>query len=234
MLILTISSRKGWSGKYSSSRTLMASLDGSTVKVGVSFCCFFLLISTEGGSLLSHHSSFYFNPTAGYGVIALMTGKSKDSFGMAFEAIEIFQPFIDRYISSIASTLYDGTFQSNDGRSQVSTYVKNGGLWISELILDGEDILGKLVPMNTKSGTLPHGRSYGVWWAGREEEFRYVCGNFARNHTEDLSKTCLRSTCHRWTATRTLCSYLGDNGYFLRKWCSHRSLPVRRLGCDTR
>ena len=211
----------------------MASLGGSTAKVGISFCVLALLISTEGGSLQSHHSSFYFNPTAGYGVVALMTGKSDDSFEMAFEAIEIFQPFIDRYISSIASTLYDGTFQSNDGRSRVSTYVKNGGLWISELILDGEDILRKLDPMNTKKVALPHERSYGAWWAGRGEEFRYVRRKFARNRTDDLSKTCLCPTCHGWTTPHTLFSYLGDNGYFPCKWCSHRSLPVRRLGCYT-
>ncbi|KAG8904117.1 hypothetical protein FRC01_008863, partial [Tulasnella sp. 417] len=126
---------------------------------------------SKSGDLLATHSNFIFDPTTSFGVIVLMTGTEYNTLNIAVNAIQIFQRAFDQLLEQTTMELYGGYWKSDDGKSEMITYVEKGSLWLSRWFLNGTDIF------ETLEGPLyPRGRRYGIWSTGRDEEFRVAIG----------------------------------------------------------
>ncbi|KAG8921540.1 hypothetical protein FRC01_000197 [Tulasnella sp. 417] len=126
---------------------------------------------SKSGNLLTSHSNFIFDPTTSFGVVVLMTGLDHGALKIAINAIQIFQRAFDHLLEQTTMELYGGYWKSDDGKSEMITYVEKGSLWLSRLFLNGTDIFEVL-----EGPLYPRGRRYGIWTTGRDEEFRVAIG----------------------------------------------------------
>ncbi|KAF8878278.1 hypothetical protein CPB84DRAFT_1794281 [Gymnopilus junonius] len=111
------------------------------------------------GEFNGHYSAFAFNPTSGFGVIALMT---------VIEAFEHFQPVFDRLQVKTVTKEYAGTWKSKDGESEAIINVESGSLWAHKFDLKGNDILSVLREDRSEKMALAS--------TGRKREFRLAKG----------------------------------------------------------
>ncbi|KAG8987013.1 hypothetical protein FRB94_002809 [Tulasnella sp. JGI-2019a] len=124
----------------------------------------------QGGHLRVYQSKFSFNPDAGFGVVVLMTGRYSDAEGIALKAVQIYQAAFDWHVAQITDMLYGGRWVSEDQKSEATTVVLDGGLWLVKMVLQGTDVF------KTLEGPTPISKSYGLWATGRTDEFRIGIG----------------------------------------------------------
>ncbi|KZW04275.1 beta-lactamase/transpeptidase-like protein [Exidia glandulosa HHB12029] len=91
------------------------------------------------GVLNSYHHVFTLNPSSGYSVIVLTSGAFANTHDIAQKAYSLYQPAFDAILTEQLTSKYAGTWKS--GNSTVSIAVGSGGLWVTGLVLDGEDVL---------------------------------------------------------------------------------------------
>lgn len=121
---------------------------------------------SKGGNTQFYHSEFSFNRDLGYGIVVLMTGEYTDSTWFVKRVIETFQPVFESLLEATTKERYVGVWRSevNDGKSEVRLDVKDGVLWITRGIINGEDLLEKYMG----------GLDLALWSTGRLDEFRLV------------------------------------------------------------
>ncbi len=93
-----------------------------------------------------------------------MGARYPDAAKLAYDAFEIMQPFMDSALATLSRKLYAGKWESSDGNSSASIVVEKGTLYISNLVLNGSDVL----PMFNASERVPLRSSE------RRDEFRYI------------------------------------------------------------
>lgn len=101
------------------------------------------------------------------GVIVLMTGRFPFASSIAVQTIQAFQSAFAREIRLVSNELYFGRWVSDDHKSEAVTFIDNGSLYISKLVVNGTDIFAVL-----EGPAYPRTRRYGLWTTGREDEFR--------------------------------------------------------------
>ncbi|KZV92302.1 beta-lactamase/transpeptidase-like protein, partial [Exidia glandulosa HHB12029] len=99
---------------------------------------------TKVGVLNGYHSVYSINPDYGYGVIVLSTGRYGDVHNIGWDIVSTIQPAIDAYRTARLEDRHSGTYVSEDGQSRASISVKKGGLYATQYVLDGVDILSGL------------------------------------------------------------------------------------------
>lgn len=119
---------------------------------------------SKGGNLQFYHSEFSFNRDIGFGVIVLMAGNYSDASWFVKRAIEIFQPVFEGLLEETTRGRYSGLWKGDNdaGASEIVVAVKQGVLWITRCIVNGEDLLG----------TYMGGLDLALWSTGRLDEFR--------------------------------------------------------------
>lgn len=114
--------------------------------------------------MAGYHSALAIHPGSSYGVSVLMGGHYGDAAKIAYDAFEIFQPFMDSILATLAGNLYAGTWSNAERNSSATITVEKGVLFLEKYILEGVDALG----MFFAPGRLALRSS------GRRDEFRYV------------------------------------------------------------
>ncbi|PSR83958.1 hypothetical protein PHLCEN_2v5562 [Hermanssonia centrifuga] len=118
------------------------------------------------GAMAGYHAAIAIHPGTSYGVIILMGARYPDAAKLAYDAFEIMQPFMDSALATLSRKLYAGKWESSDGNSSASIVVEKGTLYISNLVLNGSDVL----PMFNASERVPLRSSE------RRDEFRLDFG----------------------------------------------------------
>ena len=99
------------------------------------------IYTTTVGAMAGYHSALAIHPGTSYGVSILMAGHYGDAAKLAYDAFEIFQPFMDSLLASLASDLYSGTWSSVERNSTAVITVDKGVLFLDKYILEGVDAL---------------------------------------------------------------------------------------------
>jgi hypothetical protein len=89
-----------------------------------------------------YHAGIAIHPGTSYGIVVLLGGRYFDAAKLAYDAFEIFQPAIDSVLAEMATSLYAGSWTSEDGDSSASIVVDKGTLYMERFISNGTDILG--------------------------------------------------------------------------------------------
>jgi hypothetical protein len=118
----------------------------------------------KSGSLQFYHSQVTINPDLGFGVVVLMAGRVSDSSWFAKKAIDLFQPLFERVLEETARQEYEGIWASEGekGQNKITLAVAEGSLWVTECVIDGDDLLERYAGGNGLS----------LWSTGRPHEFR--------------------------------------------------------------
>lgn len=95
----------------------------------------------------------------------LLSGSFPDAHNIAWNLISNFESTIDKLRERALDTTYTGLYASEDGKSSTRIVIDLGALWISEYILDGENML-KMFQVNDKKAPL--------WPAASPNTFQYV------------------------------------------------------------
>jgi hypothetical protein len=138
------------------------------------------------GNLPGTHAAVAIHPGSGYGVVALLSGAYSDAAAVAYLAFDTFQPAFDALAVSLANELYAGLWASSESsppaltramlrspasgevRTNVSMAlisVREGTLWMDELVLNGEEVLSRLFKA-------PEGAGLPLQGTGRHDELR--------------------------------------------------------------
>ena len=112
--------------------------------------------------MVGYHTGVSILPGSSYGVIVLMGGHYPDAAKLIYDAYEIFQPAMDSALRDLSSSLYTGSWRSEDGKSYAEISIDTDTLYVNRFVVDGIDILGKFF-----SNRLP------LRSTGRYDELRY-------------------------------------------------------------
>jgi hypothetical protein len=118
-----------------------------TGNVGFQILTFFVqircsFIFATVGAMGGYHAGIAIHPGTSYGIVVLLGGRYFDAAKLAYDAFEIFQPAIDSVLAEMATTLYAGSWASEDGDSSASVVVDKGTLYMERFVSNGTDILG--------------------------------------------------------------------------------------------
>lgn len=91
--------------------------------------------------MAGYHSAFGIHPASSYGIIVLLGGHYPDATKIAYDSLDFLQPAFDKAQAELVASLYGGNWSSSDGNSSVSVVVQKGTLFVSNLILNGTDVL---------------------------------------------------------------------------------------------
>jgi hypothetical protein len=116
------------------------------------------------GNLRFYHSQVTINPDLGFGAIVLMAGSFSDSSWFTKRVIDLFQPLFERVLEKTARQEYQGIWSSEGekGQNKVRLAVAGGSLWVTECVVNGDDLLELYTGGNALS----------LWSTGRLHEFR--------------------------------------------------------------
>lgn len=117
------------------------------------------------------------NPEMNYGVAMLTTGPSGIASKVALDIFGQLQPSLDQLLTKNAVDNYAGTWESADqadSESGAVLIVRDGSLWISELKLNGTDVLRMTQGLSGDGSANEPGMPVMMWSTGRHDEFRSV------------------------------------------------------------
>lgn len=129
------------------------------------------------GSLDASKSVFAVNPEMNYGVALLTTGSSGIASKIALDIFGQLQPSLDQILTKNAVENYAGTWGSADladSEPRVVLIVEDGSLWISELKLNGTDVLRMIQGLSGDDVAKEPAMTVVMWSTGRQDEFRSV------------------------------------------------------------
>lgn len=130
----------------------------------------------KGGNIPGYHSEFVLVPELQYGIIVLVTGTYTNTAKFVHEAVALFQPAIQALLEQRVNDAYSGRWvgvyeEGQEGPTTAEVKILNGGLYVTELLVRGYDIL-KIVEDAGAIFQKPY--PIALWGTGRPGEFRFV------------------------------------------------------------
>ncbi|KAF9454094.1 beta-lactamase/transpeptidase-like protein [Macrolepiota fuliginosa MF-IS2] len=145
----------------------------------------------KGGNIPGYHSEFALVPEFQYGIIVLLTGTYTNTAEIVHRAASLFQPAIHKLLEERVTKAYTGHWagastEDHKGRTTAEIKLINGGLYLTELVVRGYDVL-RIVEDADVSLHKPY--PIALWNTGRPGEFRLAFGRKALN--DDPTAGCM-------------------------------------------
>lgn len=123
-----------------------------------------------------YHSEFVLVPEFQYGIIVLLTGTYTNTGAIVHKAASLFQPAIQTLLQERVNKAYAGRWigasaKGHEGETAAEMKIINGGLYLTELIVHGYDVLR--IIQDADIG-LYKPNPVALWSTGRPGEFRFV------------------------------------------------------------
>lgn len=128
------------------------------------------------GELYNYHTAIALHPGTSYGVVMFMAGAYMDAAAIVYHIFEIMQPYIDRALAELATTVYVGRWKSTDGNSVATITLERGVLFVEELTLDGTNAMDTFNAFNGPPEVVQgkRKRRFALRPTGRRDELRYA------------------------------------------------------------
>lgn len=137
------------------------------------------------GELYNYHTAIALHPGTSYGFVLFMAGAYMDAAAIVYHIFEIMQPYIDRALAELATTMYVGRWTSADENSVATITLERGILFVEELMLNGTNAMDTFNAFNAPPEIVQgkRKRRFALRPTGRRDELRYVdattCGETA-------------------------------------------------------